>query len=235
MPKSKSSKNWLHEHRSDTYVQKAKIEGHRARSVYKLAELQKRYRFISQDMVVVDLGAAPGSWSEFVAKILSKKGRVIAIDLLPIKPITNVTILKGDFTDPKMRAALLATLSSTPQKIKIQNSTAYPPSSIVDPRQEKFMPNKLIDVILSDMSPNLSGISEIDQANALSLAEAALAFAANQLKPQGLFLIKFFQGENFPLFHTKFKNHFKNVDIIKPDASRARSKEIYLLGRGVRS
>jgi 23S rRNA (uridine2552-2'-O)-methyltransferase len=148
----------------------------------------------------VDLGAAPGSWAEFAAKVVGPAGLVVAIDLLPIKPIPNVTFYQGDFTDPTIKNKIL-----------------------------EHVKNKKVDVVLSDMAPNLSGIDIADQARSIELAESALAFALETLKPNGTFLVKVFQGEDFPAFYKKMQQAFSSVKTIKPEASRSRSKEIYLL------
>jgi len=200
MAKSKSSKIWLHEHNQDIYVQRRTKEGQRARSVYKLEEIQARYKILKSGYNVVDLGAAPGSWAEYAAKIVGATGSVVAVDLLPITPIPNVTFYQGDFTDKAIKNKIL----------------------------EHFQ-NKQADVILSDMAPNLSGIAIADQARSIELAEAALTFALETLKPNGTFLVKVFQGEDFPAFYKKMQQAFSSVKTIKPDASRSRSKEIYLL------
>lgn len=200
---SSSSKRWLQEHFKDEFVKRAKHEGYRARSVYKLMEIQERYKIIKPKMVVVDLGAAPGGWSEFVAQKLQKTGRLLALDILPMHPIAGVEFMQGDFTQESVVQGFLALVG-----------------------------NDTVELVLSDMAPNLSGISEIDQARAQALASAALAFANRVLKTGGTLLVKVFQGAGFDVILGKLRYNFKDVKIIKPDASRSRSKEVFILARG---
>jgi len=200
--KSKSSNRWLKEHFSDIYVKKAKQEGFRARSVYKLSEIQERYKIIKPNMFVVDLGAAPGGWSEYAVQLVAPKGKIFALDILPMQPIKGVDFIQGDFTQDDVVKDLHARLNG-----------------------EK------IDVVLSDMAPNLSGLSVVDQSRSINLVEIALAFAQKGLKPGGVFLTKIFQGAGFENFVKNLRHSFGEVKVIKPDASRARSKEIFLLAR----
>jgi 23S rRNA (uridine2552-2'-O)-methyltransferase len=200
--KSKSSNRWLKEHFSDIYVKRAKREGFRARSVYKLMEIQERYRIIKPNMVVVDLGAAPGGWSEYVVQLIGREGKIIALDILAMQPIRGVEFIQGDFTQDDVVKDLVLRLSG--QKV---------------------------DAVLSDMAPNLSGLDVVDQARSMNLAERALTFAQTVLKPGGIFLTKTFQGAEFEVFLKNLRQNFGEVKAIKPDASRARSRETFLLAR----
>lgn len=201
MPISKSSKQWLREHHKDVFVKKAKKDGLRARSVYKLQEIQERYAFIKPGMVVIDIGAAPGSWSEFVVSAVGKTGLVIAIDILPMKPIFGVDFIQGDFGCQETQLRLLKSIPS----------------------------GKDVDLIISDMAPNMSGIPVVDQANIINLASLALAFARQMLNRNGSLLIKLFHGDGFTEFVKELHTCFRNVRVIKPKASRSRSKEVFLL------
>jgi 23S rRNA (uridine2552-2'-O)-methyltransferase len=197
-----SSKAWLKEHHNDPYVKQSKIDGYRSRAVYKLLELQTRDKLFKQGMIVLDLGAAPGGWSQVLSKTIGKNGRILAIDLLPIEPIPRVECLQGDFLDD----ALIEKLA--------------------------FMLNqKKIDWVLSDMAPNMSGINSIDQPKIMCLAEHALQFSLDHLNATGGFLIKIFQGEGFDEFLKLIRQHFKEVSVRKPKASRDRSREIYIIAR----
>jgi 23S rRNA (uridine2552-2'-O)-methyltransferase len=200
--KSKSSNRWLKEHFSDIYVKRAKQEGFRARSVYKLMEIQERYRIIKPNMIVVDLGAAPGGWSEYVVQLIGSEGKIIALDILAMQPIKGVEFIQGDFTQDDVVKDLALRLRG-----------------------------RKVDAVLSDMAPNLSGLDVVDQARSMNLAERALAFAQTVLKPGGLFLTKIFQGAEFEVFLKNLRHSFGEVKVIKPDASRARSKETFLLAR----
>jgi len=199
--KSKSSKIWLKEHFSDLYVKRAKHEGHRARSVYKLEEINKKYQLIKQGMTIVDLGAAPGSWSEFAAKIVGKSGKIVAIDILPLSPIKYVTFIQGDFTTSEIVKLLLNSLG-----------------------------DDKVDLIFSDMAPNTTGIPEVDHLRSMNLAESAFDFAKSNLKQNGSFLVKVFQGKNLDNLVKSLKLFFTTVSIIKPKSSRQRSREVFLLG-----
>lgn len=200
--KSGSSRRWLHEHFSDPYVKQAQQFGYRSRSVYKLLEIQERDKLFRPGMHVVDLGAAPGGWAQLVSKLVGKKGRVIALDLLPIEPIENVEMIQGDFSDDAILEELLASMG-----------------------------DKQVDWVLSDMAPNMSGIDSVDQPRSMALAELALDFALPVLSPTGGFLIKVFQGEGFDSFLVAVRQNFKKVIIRKPKASRDRSREVYILAR----
>lgn len=202
MRKSKSSNRWLKEHFSDIYVKRAKQEGFRARSVYKLMEIQERYRIIKPNMVVVDLGAAPGGWSEYVVQLIGSEGRIVALDILPMQPIKGVEFIQGDFTQDVIVKDLCIRINE-----------------------------RKVDAVLSDMAPNLSGLDVVDQARSMNLAQRALAFAQTVLKPGGLFLTKIFQGAEFDAFLKSLRHDFGDVKVIKPEASRSRSKETFLLAR----
>ena len=202
MKRTKTSKQWMMEHVNDVYVQRAKAEGYRSRAAYKLIEVAARDKLLKPGMVVVDLGAAPGGWSQVAAAKLGARGRVIALDLLPMEPLRNVTFLLGDFREEAVVHALEQELAGRP-----------------------------IDLVLSDMSPNISGIALSDQARAMYLAELALEFASKQLKPGGGLLVKVFQGSGFQEFLREMRSRFAQVVTRKPEASRGRSNEMYLLGK----
>jgi 23S rRNA (uridine2552-2'-O)-methyltransferase len=190
------------EHVNDVYVQRAKAEGYRSRAAYKLIEVAERDKLLRQGMMVVDLGAAPGGWSQVAATRVGARGHVFALDLLPMDALRNVTFLQGDFREDAVVQALEQELAGRP-----------------------------IDLVLSDMSPNISGIALSDQARAMHLAELALEFAVNHLKPGGGLLVKVFQGSGFQDFFREMRGRFARVDSRKPEASRGRSNELYLLGR----
>ena len=202
MKRTKTSKQWMMEHVNDVYVQRAKAEGYRSRAAYKLIEVAARDKLLKPGMVVVDLGAAPGGWSQVAAAKAGTGGRVIAVDLLPMDSLRNVTFLQGDFRDEAVAQALERELAGRP-----------------------------IDLVLSDMSPNISGIALSDQARAMHLAELALEFAVNHLKPGGSLLVKVFQGSGFQEFLREMRSRFMHVMTRKPEASRGRSNELYLLGK----
>ena len=203
---NKSSRRWLREHFSDTYVKQAQQAGYRSRAVYKLLELQERYRLFKPGMTVIDLGAAPGGWSQLVAKLVQPKGRVIALDILPMDPSPGVEFIEGDFSDEAVLQTLLNQLSTAKA-----------------------------DWVISDMAPNMSGNEIIDMPRSMYLAELALDFALQILSPSGGFLIKVFQGEGFDAFLADIKRHFKTASIRKPKASRDRSREIYVLAKELRA
>lgn len=205
MKRNKTSKAWLHEHVNDPYVQRAQADGYRARAAYKLLEIDDRDRLLRQGAVVVDLGAAPGSWCQVAVKRCGPSGRVFALDLLPVEPISGVDFLLGDFTEDEVLAEL-----------------------------ERRLAGARVDAVLSDMAPNLSGVATVDQARSIHLCELALDFAAQHLKPSGQFVVKVFQGEGFMEFRKAMEAVFNSVQVRKPKASRDRSAEVYLLGRGVR-
>ncbi len=202
MVKKSSSQRWLQEHFSDPYVKKAQQMGYRSRAVYKLIELQERDRLFKSGMTIVELGAAPGSWSQVMKKWVGDRGKIIALDLLAMDPIEGVEFIQGDFSSDIIFEALLSRI----QTIKV-------------------------DWVVSDMAPNLSGISSVDQPRAMALAELALDFAIRILKKEGGFLIKLFQGEGFDSFLKTVRQHFTKVTIRKPKASRDRSSEVYIVAR----
>jgi 23S rRNA (uridine2552-2'-O)-methyltransferase len=203
MSRTKSSGRWLDEHFDDVYVKMAQAEGYRSRAVYKLKELQEKDKLIKPGMNVVDLGAAPGGWSQFVRPILGKKSQLIALDILPMEPINGVEFIQGDFREEKVWQSLN----------DIVNSGG-------------------VDIVLSDMAPNLSGNKAVDQPGAMYLCELALDTAKALLSKGGTLLVKAFQGEGFEEFHRDMLNNFNKVVIRKPKASRSRSSEVYILGQG---
>lgn len=203
MPRSKSSKRWLKEHFDDPYVKLAQKEGYRSRAVYKLLEIQERDKLLSVGMVVVDLGAAPGGWSELAKRLVGAQGKVFALDILPMDPIPGVEFVQGDFSQNEVFEKLL---------------------QLIDKRG--------VDLVTSDISPNISGIKDVDQSRAMMLAELALDFARQVLKKGGSILVKLFQGEGFDSFIKEVRQSFAQVVIRKPKASRPRSKEVYLLAKG---
>jgi 23S rRNA (uridine2552-2'-O)-methyltransferase len=202
MARSKSSSRWLQEHFSDPYVKRAQAEGWRSRAVYKLEELIERDRLLKPGMVVVDLGAAPGGWSQMVRSRIGD-GRVIALDILPMQGIAGVDFIEGDFRDEEVLKSL-----------------------------EKHLDGASVDLVLSDMAPNLSGMSSVDQPRAMDLAELAEAFAAAHLRRGGAFLTKLFQGEGFDAYVRRLRQGYERVSMRKPKASRARSAEVYALAIG---
>ena len=202
MKRSRSSGAWLNEHVNDTYVQQAKAAGYRSRAAYKLMEIDDKDGLIRAGDVIVDLGATPGGWSQVAARRLQGKGRVIAVDLLEMEALRDVSFLHGDFREEQVLLAL-----------------------------EELLAGDRPGLVLSDMSPNISGIAISDQARAMHLAELALDFARNWLQPDGAFLVKIFQGHGFDAFLQEMRQTFKTVSSRKPDASRDRSPEVYLLGK----
>ncbi|MHB1216153.1 MAG: RlmE family RNA methyltransferase [Thiobacillus sp.] len=200
--RTKSGSAWMHEHVTDPYVKKAQQDGYRSRAAYKLLEIDTRDHLLRPGMTVVDLGAAPGSWCQVAVQKMKQQGRVLAIDLLPMAPIPGVDSLEGDFTEPVALAWL----------------------------EEKLQSGR-VDLVLSDMAPNISGVMLSDQARQYELCELALDFSVEWLKPDGAFLVKVFQGVGFEDFRAMMRQAFEQVQIRKPDASRDRSTEVYLLGR----
>lgn len=205
MARSKSSARWLKEHFNDPYVKQAQKEGFRSRAVYKLMEIQERNHFIKPGMTVVDLGAAPGGWSQILRQWVGHKGQVVALDILPMEPLPQVEFIEGDFTSPEVLELLLKKLNGMS-----------------------------VDIVISDMAPNLSGTGAVDQPRSMYLAELALDFALQVLRPNGDYLTKVFQGVGFEDYLKALRLHFTKVHIRKPKASRARSNEIYLLARGLK-
>jgi 23S rRNA (uridine2552-2'-O)-methyltransferase len=203
MSRSKTSKAWMREHINDPYVQRAKAEGYRSRAAYKLLELDKKDRLLVPGQLLVDLGAAPGSWSQVAVAKLGSKGRVVAVDLLPMEPLPGVQFLQGDFREQEVLDALLVLLGG-----------------------------RKADLVISDLAPNISGIGVSDQARSMYLCELALEFARQCLKPGGSLLVKVFQGAGFTEFLAGMRKSFAKVGSRKPEASRGRSSEMYVLGRG---
>jgi 23S rRNA (uridine2552-2'-O)-methyltransferase len=204
MARNKTDKAWMREHVTDPFVQKAKRHGMRSRAAYKLEEVCDRDRLIAPGMTVVDLGAAPGGWSQIAAARVGAKGRVIAVDVLEMAPIPGVTFIRGDFREADTLAEV-----------------------------EQALAGAQADLVVSDMSPNISGIGVSDQARAAHLAELALDFAVRWLKPGGNLLVKAFQGSGYVELRTALRAHFRELLTRKPEASRGRSSEIYLLGKGL--
>ena len=206
MAKSKSSNAWLQEHFDDEYVKKAQQAGYRSRAVYKLEEIQQKDQLIKPNMKVIDLGAAPGGWSQYTSKLVGKNGQVIASDILDIDPLPFVEFIKGDFTEASVLDKILAVLS----------------------KDDK---NKKLDVVISDMAPNISGVESIDLPRSIYLCELALELASEVLKPNGSLLVKLFQGQGSDQYLRDVRTRFKQVKIRKPKASRARSKEVYVIAK----
>ena len=202
MSRSLNSKSWLHRHLNDPYMKKSIKEGYRSRAAYKLLELDKDAKLLKPAMTVVDLGAAPGGWSQVSAKVAGAKGFVVAIDLLDMEPLHGVTFLKGDFSAQSGLDALMGALNG-----------------------------RTVDLVLSDMAPNLTGIAVTDQARMFALAELALEFCREFLKPGGDFVIKVFQGSGYEQYVRAMRELFTKVTVVKPGASRAESGELYLLGK----
>lgn len=202
---SKSSGRWLKEHFSDPYVKQAQQAGYRSRAVYKLLEIHQRDRLFKPGMTVIDLGAAPGGWAQLVLPFIQPKGRLIALDILPIEPIEGVEIIQGDFTNESIFQQLLQQLGAAKA-----------------------------DWVLSDMAPNMSGIESSDIPRAIYLAELALDLTLRVLNKEGGFLVKSFQGEGFDTLFAQIKSHFSKVVIRKPKASRGRSREVFILARGLK-
>jgi 23S rRNA (uridine2552-2'-O)-methyltransferase len=199
-----SSQRWRQRQERDIYVEQANRGGWRSRAVFKLEQIQAKERLLKAGGVCVDLGAAPGSWSQLAARLVGPSGRVIAVDLLPMEPIPGVELLQGDFTAPETVQALRNLVGASP-----------------------------VDLVMSDMAPNITGQRTIDQPRILALLEEALLFAREVLRPGGDFLVKAFQGEGIDAFQRELKRHFRTAKILKPKASRAESREIYLLARSL--
>lgn len=203
MARSKSSKSWLKEHFKDEYVQRSWKDGYRSRATYKLIEIQEKDKIIRPGQVIVDLGAAPGGWSQYAAEVLGGHGKVIGLDLLPITPLDGATFIQGDFREAAVLQKLMQAIESY----------------------------QGIDLVISDIAPNSSGMKAIDQPRSMYLVELAYDFAINHLKPGGDFLCKIFHGAGFDELLKTARQDFKKVVIRKPKASRARSLETYLLAR----
>jgi len=205
MARSKSSKRWLQEHHQDEYVLRARAEGYRSRAVFKLAEIQQKDQVLKAGQFVLDLGAAPGGWSEYASNIVGGQGKIVAVDLLPMEPVAGVEFLQGDFTETETLERLL-----------------------------ELTGGRHFDLVLSDMAPNLSGVDSVDQPKSIYLAELALDLAQNYLNPTGVFVVKLFQGEGCDELIASLRRIFKAVKLRKPEASRARSSEIYAVCDGLR-
>ena len=206
MGRSKSSQRWLQEHNSDQYVKRSQQEGYRSRASYKLIELDNKDRLLQPCMTVVDLGAAPGGWSQVAVKLVGNKGRVVASDILPMDSIAGVDFVLGDFTEESVLKEILDALG-----------------------------DNLADLVISDMAPNMSGMRAVDQPKAMYLVELALDLACQILKPGGDFVAKVFHGEGFDELLHQVRGKFQRVVTRKPDASRPRSREVYLVAKGLKS
>jgi 23S rRNA (uridine2552-2'-O)-methyltransferase len=205
MARGGSSRRWLDEHERDPWVQRARSEGYRGRAAYKLTELDEREQLLVPGMTVVDLGAAPGAWSQYAARQVGDSGMVVALDILPMDPIPDVWILEGDFTEEATLQTLLEVLGDRP-----------------------------VDLVLSDMAPNMSGVKAVDQPRSMELVELAEDLAGRVLRPGGSLVTKAFQGEGFDPFMARVKAGYQRVKTRKPEASRARSPEVYVLARDFR-
>ena len=202
MARSKSSHRWLRSHFDDEYVKRARREGYRSRAVYKLDEIQQKDRILKPGMRIVDLGAAPGGWSQYAANVLMGRGRIIAMDILPMDSLDGVEFLQGDFREDEVLDLLMETLGSD-----------------------------RIDLVMSDMAPNISGMEAVDQPRSMYLAELAIDFAGQVLREGGDLLFKAFQGEGFDAMVKTLRAQYRQVRIRKPKASRPRSREVYVLAR----
>jgi 23S rRNA (uridine2552-2'-O)-methyltransferase len=200
---SASSGRWLKEHFDDKYANEARRKGYRSRAIFKIEEIQNKDKLLKPGMTVVDLGAAPGGWSQYAAKVVGDEGQVIACDLLPMDPISGVSFLQGDFREETVLDALL----------------------------ERIQPD-MVDVVMSDMAPNMAGNLSVDQPRAMYLVELALDMCHQTLAPGGSFVVKVFQGEGFDEYVKQVREAFKVVKIRKPDSSRARSREVFIVANG---
>jgi len=208
MAKSKSSKTWLKEHFDDEYVRRSQRDGYRSRAIYKLIEIDQKDRLVKPGMNIIDLGAAPGGWSEYCVKRLGKKGIMLALDILPMEPIDGVTIIQGDFREEAVFEELMLVMNAS------------------------GMRDGKTDLVISDIAPNISGMGSVDMPRAYYLSELALDLARQVLKPGGGLLVKLFQGEGFESYNKELKINFSKVVMRKPKASRARSREVYALATG---
>ncbi len=205
MARSKSSHRWMEEHVNDPWVKKAQVDGYRSRASYKLLELIDKDRLVRPGMVVLDLGSTPGGWSQVVAPLLGSKGRLIASDILPMDPIPHVHFIQGDFTEQEVFDQIMAALEGAG-----------------------------VDLVMSDMAPNISGVDAADQAASMYLVELALDMAVQVLKSGGNFVTKVFHGEGYEDYLKALRPHFEKVVVRKPEASRSRSREVYVVGKGKR-
>jgi 23S rRNA (uridine2552-2'-O)-methyltransferase len=203
MGRSKSSHQWLRKHFDDEYVKRAQREGYRSRAVYKLDEIQQKDHILRPGSVVVDLGAAPGGWSQYAAQVLKGKGRIIALDILPMDPLPDVEFLQGDFREDDILTAL-----------------------------NELLGGETVNLVMSDMAPNISGMEAVDQPRSMYLAELAADFAASVLGKGGDLLFKGFQGEGFDSLLNDLRGQYRKILIRKPKASRPRSREVYVLAKG---
>jgi 23S rRNA (uridine2552-2'-O)-methyltransferase len=206
MARTKSSTQWMQEHFDDPYVKMAQTQGYRSRAVFKLKEIHEKDNLIKSGINIVDLGAAPGGWSQFARQLLGKNGRLVALDILPMEPLDGVDMIIGDFREEAVLNELYAVLNNAP-----------------------------IQLVLSDMAPNMSGNKSTDQARAMYLCELALDTAKTVLAKNGTFLVKIFQGEGFEAYFKEVQHSFNTVIIRKPKASRPRSNEVYILAKGFKS
>jgi len=205
MARSKTSLGWLKRHVNDPYVKQAQKDGYRSRASYKLLEIQEKYKLIRPGMNVVDLGAAPGGWSQVTSRLIGGQGRLIASDILEMDSIPDVTFIQGDFTEDEVLGRILEAVG-----------------------------NSQVDLVISDMAPNMSGTPEVDMPKAMFLCELALDLAERILKPGGNFVIKIFQGEGFDVYLKDARKKFDKIQMIKPDSSRGSSREQYMLAWGYR-
>ncbi|CAI8712081.1 23S rRNA 2'-O-ribose U2552 methyltransferase [Pseudomonas sp. IT-347P] len=205
MARSKTSLGWLKRHVNDPYVKQAQKDGYRSRASYKLLEIQEKYKLIRPGMSVVDLGAAPGGWSQVTSRLIGGQGRLIASDILEMDSIPDVTFIQGDFTEDEVLGRILEAVG-----------------------------NSQVDLVISDMAPNMSGTPEVDMPKAMFLCELALDLAERILKPGGNFVIKIFQGEGFDVYLKDARRKFDKIQMIKPDSSRGSSREQYMLAWGYR-
>jgi 23S rRNA (uridine2552-2'-O)-methyltransferase len=205
MAKSKD-RSWIKKHVNDAYVKKAQVDGYRSRASYKLLEIVEKDRLIRSGMTVVDLGSTPGGWSQVSARLVGHEGRVHALDILPMDAIAGVDFIQGDFTEENVFKELMTLIEKRP-----------------------------VDLVISDMAPNLSGNKAIDQPAMVYLADLALELAAKVLSSNGVFIAKLFQGQGFDVFVLDVRKLFSEVSIIKPDASRSRSREVYLMAKGLKA
>ena len=205
MTKSKN-RDWIKQHIKDPYVKQSQKDGYRSRASYKLLEIVEKERMIRPGMTVVDLGSAPGGWSQVASRLVGHEGRVHALDILPMDPIAGVDFIQGDFTEQDITDDLLLLIGNRP-----------------------------VDLVISDMAPNLSGAKAVDQPAMIYLAELAIDLTTQVLKPDGVFISKVFQGEGFDQFVRHVRTLFNSVSMKKPEASRAKSREVYLVAKGLKS
>ena len=206
MNRSRTSKSWMNEHVKDSYVKQAQADGYRSRAAYKLIEANEKFKFLSKNMVVVDLGSSPGSWSQATEKIVGSQGKIFALDIIEMQPIKNVSFIQGDFREEYVLHAL-----------------------------ENKLGDLKVDLVISDMAPNISGIKTKDQAGIIHLNELALDFSRNWMKPNGNLLVKSFVGEQYETFIDAARKVFNKVVTFKPKSSRDRSSEIFIVGQKLKN